>query len=91
MDKMLSEMMKMGGTKNKKKKKGGRAKGKSAGMGKGFGGMGGMGGMSGMMEGVFDFGDMNGMLEDVIADTLFGDMGMGNMSEAELNELMKDP
>ena len=82
MDKMLSEMLKMGGTKNKKKKKGGRAKGKSAAMGKGFGGM---------MEGVFDFGDMNGMLEDVIADTLFGDMGMGNMSEAELNELMKDP
>jgi len=34
-----------------------------------------------MMGGVFDFGDMNSMLEDAIADTLFGEMGMGNMSE----------
>ncbi len=73
MDKMLSEMLKMGGgKKNNKKKKGGRAKGKSAPMGKGPGGM---------MEGVFDFGELNGMLEDSIADTLFGEMGMGNMSE----------
>ena len=39
MDKMLSEMLKMEGTKNKKKKKGGRAKGKSGGFGKGIGGM----------------------------------------------------
>lgn len=68
----------MGGGKNRKKKKGGRAKGKAPSMGKGLGG-------------VFDFGDLNGMLEDSIADTLFGDMGMGNMSEQELNELMKDP
>jgi hypothetical protein len=68
MDKMLSEMMKVGGSgKNKKKKKGGRAKGKGPSLGKGFGG-------------VFDFGDMNGMLEDAISDTLFGDLGMGNMS-----------
>lgn len=50
---MLSEMMKSGG-KNKKKKKGGRAKGKSTNMGKGMGG-------------IFDFGDMNSMLEDAIA------------------------
>jgi hypothetical protein len=50
---MLSEMMKSGG-KNKKKKKGGRAKGKNQPFGKGLGG-------------VFDFGDMNSMLEDVIA------------------------
>ena len=71
MDNMLSEMLKMEGG-NKKKKRGGRAKGKSSGMGKGF---------DKMMGGVFDFGDMNGMLEDVIADTLFSGMGMGNMSE----------
>lgn len=61
-------MMKTGGGKNKKKKKGGRAKGKTANIGKGLGG-------------VFDFGDMNGMLEDVISETMFGDMGMGNMSQ----------
>lgn len=61
-------MMKTGGGKNKKKKKGGRAKGKTSGMSKGLGG-------------VFDFGDMNGMLQDAIAETMFGDMGMGNMSE----------
>lgn len=65
-------MLKMGGGKNKKKKKGGRAKSKTPGMGKDFGKM---------MGGVFDFGDMSGLLEDAIADTLFGDMGMGNMSE----------
>ena len=53
MDKMLSEMLKMGGKTSNKKKKGGRAKGKSAGMGKGF---------DKMMGGAFDFGDMNGML-----------------------------
>lgn len=64
---MLSEMLKTGG-KSKKKKKGGRAKGKASNMGKGLGG-------------VFDFGDMNSMLEDAIAETMFGDMGMGNMSE----------
>jgi hypothetical protein len=69
MDKMLSEMLKMEG-KGKKKKKGGRAKG-----GKG------PKGLDKMMEGVFDFGDMSGLLEDAIADTLFGDLGMGNMSE----------
>ncbi len=46
-------MMKSGG-KNKKKKKGGRAKSKNQPFGKSFGG-------------VFDFGDMNSMLEDVIA------------------------
>lgn len=68
MDKMLSEMLKMGG--KTKKKKGGRAKGKS----------GGMKGLGGKMGGVFDFGDMNSMLEDAIADSLFGDMGFGNMS-----------
>lgn len=66
-------MMKMGGGgKNKKKKKGGRTRGKTSGMGKGF---------DKMMGGVFDFGDMNSMLEETIADTLFGEMGMGNMSE----------
>lgn len=43
-------MLKMGGAKNKKKKKGGRAKGKAPNLGKG-----GLGAM-------FDFGDMNGML-----------------------------
>jgi hypothetical protein len=74
---MLSEMMKTG-SKNKKKKKGGRAKGKNQPFGKGLGG-------------IFDFGDMESMLEDAITETMFGDMGMGNMSEAELNELMKDP
>lgn len=67
MDKMLSEMLKAGG--KTKKKKGGRAKGKAGGK-KGMGGLG----------GVFDFGDMNSMLEDAIADSLFGDMGFGNMS-----------
>jgi hypothetical protein len=70
MDKMLSEMLKAGG--KTKKKKGGRAKGKAGGK-KGMGGLGGLGG-------VFDFGDMNSMLEDAIADSLFGDMGFGNMS-----------
>ena len=69
MDKMLSEMLKAGG--KTKKKKGGRAKGKAGGK-KGMG-MGGLGG-------VFDFGDMNSMLEDAIVDSLFGDMGFGNMS-----------
>lgn len=52
----------MGGGKNKKKKKGGRTKGKAPNIGKMMGGMG----------GVFDFGDMGGMLEDAISDTLFG-------------------
>ena len=61
-------MMKTGGGKNKKKKKGGRAKGKTSNSVKGLGG-------------VFDFGDMNGMLEEAISETMFGDMGMGNMSE----------
>lgn len=56
-------MLKMGGGKNKKKKKGGRTRGKVSGMGKGF---------DKMMGGVFDFGDMNSMLEDAISDTLFG-------------------
>jgi hypothetical protein len=49
---MLSEMMKTGG-KNKKKKKGGRAKTKNQPFGKGLGG-------------AFDFGDMESMLEDAI-------------------------
>ena len=52
-------MLKVGGGKNKKKKKGGRAKGKNSNLGN-------------MMGGVFDFGDMNGLLEDAISDTLFG-------------------
>ncbi len=52
-------MLKVGGGKNKKKKKGGRAKGKAPNLGK-------------MMGGVFDFGNMSGILEDTIADTLFG-------------------
>jgi hypothetical protein len=65
---MLSEMLKTGGVKKEKKKKGGRAKGKNQGFGKGLGR-------------VFNFDDMNGILEDVIADTMFGDMGMDNMSE----------
>jgi len=62
MDKMLSEMMKIGGKTGGKKKKGGRAKGKmTSGMGlpKGFDKM--MGSLGGM-GGVFDFGDMNDML-----------------------------
>ena len=59
MDKMLSEMLKMGGKTTTKKKKGGRAKGKSGGMA----GMGGIGkGFDKMMGVAFDFGDMNGML-----------------------------
>ncbi len=59
-----------GGSKSKKKKKGGRAKGKASNLSKGG------------LNGVFDFSDMNGMLEDTIAETLFGDLGTGNMSQA---------